>query len=72
MIRVAPYTIRKVGVVSTLLPGLAPKVIDKTLKITAQRIAPAGASIIAEKRVPHDRPRSRAPSTNCSRSGPNW
>jgi len=56
VIRVAPYKVRKVGVVSTLLPGLAPKVIDKTLKITAQRIAPAGAGIIAEKRVPHDTP----------------
>ena len=54
VIRVAPYKVRKVGIVSTLLPGLSPKVIDKTLKITAARIAPAGASIIAEKRVPHE------------------
>jgi molybdenum cofactor cytidylyltransferase len=54
VIRVAPYKVRKIGVVSTLLPGLAPKVIDKTLKVTAARIAPAGASIIAEKRVPHE------------------
>jgi len=54
VIRVAPYTIKKVGIVSTLLPGLAPKVIDKTLKITEARIAPAGATIVAEKRVPHD------------------
>jgi molybdenum cofactor cytidylyltransferase len=55
LLRVAPYRIRKVGVVSTLLPGLAPKVIEKTLKITADRLAPAGASIVAERRVPHDR-----------------
>jgi molybdenum cofactor cytidylyltransferase len=41
-------------VVSTLLPGLAPKVIDKTLKITEARIQPAGARFIAERRVPHD------------------
>jgi molybdenum cofactor cytidylyltransferase len=54
VIRVAPYRVRKVGVVSTLLPGLAPKVIEKTLKITAARIAPAGATIIAERRVPHE------------------
>jgi molybdenum cofactor cytidylyltransferase len=54
VIRVAPYKVRKVGVVSTLLPGLAPKIIDKTLKITSARIAPAGATIIAERRVPHD------------------
>jgi molybdenum cofactor cytidylyltransferase len=54
VIRVAPYKIRKIGVVSTLLPGLAQKVIDKTLRVTSDRIAPAGAAIIVEKRVPHD------------------
>ncbi len=52
--RVAPYTIKRVGIVSTLLPGLAPKVIEKTLRVTAERLAPAGAAIIAERRVPHD------------------
>jgi len=54
LIRVAPYKISKVGVVSTLLPGLASKVVDKTLKITQQRLAPAGAAIVAERRVPHE------------------
>jgi molybdenum cofactor cytidylyltransferase len=53
-IRVAPYKIRKVGVVSTLLPGLAPKVVDKTLRVTEARLAPAGAKIVAERRVPHE------------------
>jgi molybdenum cofactor cytidylyltransferase len=55
LLHVAPYRVRKVGVVSTLLPGLATKVIEKTLKITAERLAPAGATIIAERRVPHER-----------------
>src|SRR5213594_4345050 len=54
LIRVAPYKLRKVGVVSTLLPGLAPKVIEKTLKVTTERLTPAGAAIVAERRVPHD------------------
>ncbi len=54
VIRVAPYKVRKIGVVSTLLPGLASKVIEKTLKITTTRIAPAGAEIIAERRVAHE------------------
>jgi molybdenum cofactor cytidylyltransferase len=53
-LRIAPYVIKRVGVVSTLLPGLASKVVDKTLRVTAERLAPAGASIIAERRVPHD------------------
>ena len=55
MVSVAPYRIRKVGIVSTVLPGLSPKVIDKTLKITAERLAPANAAIVAERRVPHER-----------------
>ena len=54
VIRVAPYKVRKIGIVSTLLPGLSPKVIEKTLKITATRIAPSGATIVAERRVPHE------------------
>jgi molybdenum cofactor cytidylyltransferase len=54
VIRVAPYKLRRIGIISTLLPGLSPKVIEKTLKITATRIAPAGAQIIAERRVPHE------------------
>lgn len=53
VLSVAPFKLKKVGIVSTLLPGLALKVIDKTLRVTAERLAPAGASIIAEKRVPH-------------------
>jgi molybdenum cofactor cytidylyltransferase len=53
-LRIAPYVIRRVGIVSTMLPGLSPKVIEKTLRVTAERLAPAGASIIAERRVPHE------------------
>jgi molybdenum cofactor cytidylyltransferase len=53
-LRIAPYVIKRVGVVSTLLPGLAPKVVEKTLRVTSERLAPAGATIIAERRVPHD------------------
>jgi molybdenum cofactor cytidylyltransferase len=52
--RVEPFRIKRVGVVSTLLPGLAPKVIEKTLHVTEERLAPTGARIIAERRVPHD------------------
>src|SRR4051794_8301458 len=51
---IAPYVVKRVGVVSTLLPGLASKVIDKTLRVTAERLAPAGATIVAERRVPHE------------------
>ncbi len=52
LVRVAPYRIRKIGVISTVLPGLADKVIEKTLRVTQERLAPAGAKIVAERRVP--------------------
>jgi molybdenum cofactor cytidylyltransferase len=53
-LRVAPYKLKKVGIISTMLPGLAGKVVDKTLRITQERLAPAGATIVAERRIPHD------------------
>jgi molybdenum cofactor cytidylyltransferase len=53
-LKIAPFVIKRVGIVSTILPGLAQKVIEKTLHVTTERLAPAGASIIAERRVPHE------------------
>lgn len=55
-IRIMPFAVKRVGVVSTMLPGLAPKVIDKTVQVTKERLARAGASIIAERRVQHSEP----------------
>jgi molybdenum cofactor cytidylyltransferase len=54
VLQIAPYRIKRVGIVSTLLAGLAPKVVDKTLRVTSERLAPAGAAIMAERRVPHE------------------
>ena len=54
LVRVAPFSVTKVGVISTRLPGLAEKVIEKTLKVTRERLAPAGALIFAEQRIDHD------------------
>lgn len=53
-IGVAPFRLREVGVVSTLLPGLATKVVDKTVKVTAARLAAASARLMAERRVAHE------------------
>ncbi len=54
LIHVVPYRIKKVGIVSTMLPGLSAKVVEKTLRVTAERLAPAGAVIVAERRVTHE------------------
>ena len=40
LVKVAPYRIRKIGVVSTVLPGLAAKVIEKTLRVTSRARSP--------------------------------
>ncbi|WP_457108482.1 molybdopterin-binding protein [Methylobacterium sp. P5_C11] len=50
---VTPYRRRRVGVVSTRLPSLKEATIDKTLRVLAERLAPTGAEIAAETRVPH-------------------
>jgi molybdenum cofactor cytidylyltransferase len=54
LLRVAAYRVKKIGIISTRLPGLAEKVIDKTIRVTRERIAPAKAEIVAEKRIAHD------------------
>jgi len=54
LIGVAAFKPMRVGVVSTLLPGLKPSVIVKTLGVMQRRLDPAGAMIVAERRVPHE------------------
>ena len=53
-LRVAPFRAQKIGVISTLLPGLKPSVIAKTLRVLAQRLEVASADICVEVCVPHD------------------
>lgn len=53
-IRVTPYRLTRVAAISTLLPGLKPSVVDKTLRTLEARLSPAGARIVAEARVPHE------------------
>ncbi len=52
-LRISPYQPMRVGVISTLLPGLKPSVIAKTLRVFEERLAPAGATIATEARVAH-------------------
>jgi molybdenum cofactor cytidylyltransferase len=54
LVRVASYRLRKVGVISTVLPGFADKVIEKTLRVMQERLLPTGAKIVAERRVTHE------------------
>ncbi|MFI4995985.1 MAG: molybdopterin-binding protein [Hyphomicrobiales bacterium] len=54
LIRIAPFMRRRIAAISTVLPGLKPSVVAKTLDVLSERLAPAGASIIFEERVPHE------------------
>ncbi|MFH6782359.1 MULTISPECIES: molybdopterin-binding protein [Methylobacterium] len=53
-IRIAPYRLTRVVAISTLLPGLKASVVDKTLRTLEARLAPAGAGLVGEVRVPHE------------------
>ena len=50
---VTPYRLHRVGVVSTLLSGLKPATIDKTLANLRHRLAPTGADLVTDARVAH-------------------
>jgi molybdenum cofactor cytidylyltransferase len=54
VIEVERYLPLDVAVVSTLLPTLKPSVVDKTVRVLAARMAPAGARVTEDIRVPHD------------------
>ncbi len=51
---VQPFRPMRIGVVSTMLPGLKASVVAKTLKALEARLAPAGARIAAQETVPHE------------------
>lgn len=54
LLAVRPFKPHKVVVISTTLPTLKPSVIDKTLRVLADRLAPSGSTILADRRCPHD------------------
>ncbi|MBZ9767798.1 molybdopterin-binding/glycosyltransferase family 2 protein [Mesorhizobium sp. CA6] len=43
-----------VGVIQTMLPGVKPSVLDKTLRVTEARLARFGGRLTAERRTPHE------------------
>ncbi|MBV8472013.1 MAG: molybdopterin-binding protein [Hyphomicrobiales bacterium] len=53
-VSIAPFRPLRFGVVSTLLPSLKPSVVAKTLRVFADRLALAAASVVAEDRVAHE------------------
>ncbi|MFG1378011.1 NTP transferase domain-containing protein [Xanthobacter autotrophicus] len=56
LLSVAPFRLKRVAVISTLLPGFADKVVAKTLAVTRARLAPTGAEVVSADTVAHDTP----------------
>ncbi|MFG1480662.1 molybdopterin-binding/glycosyltransferase family 2 protein [Xanthobacter sp. V4C-4] len=54
LLAVTPFRVRRVAVVSTLLPGFAEKVTAKTLAVTRARLAPAGAELCRAAACAHE------------------
>jgi molybdenum cofactor cytidylyltransferase len=54
LVRVAPYRPLDVALIQTRLPGTKESMLDKTVAITAERIAAAGGRLISEARAPHE------------------
>jgi molybdenum cofactor cytidylyltransferase len=54
ILKVAPFQLKRIGLIQTELSNLKPSILDKTRKVTDARLAIAGASVVAERRVPHD------------------
>lgn len=50
---VHPFAARRVGLIQTVLPTLKASVLDKTARVTAQRLARSGSHIVGEERVAH-------------------
>ena len=50
----SPFRPLRVGIISTVLPGLKPSVVRKTVQHLANRLAPAAAPIVLDEALPHD------------------
>lgn len=69
ILSIAPFRLKRVAVLSTLLPGLADKVVAKTLTVTRARLATAGAEVIAHRTLPHDTAKLAAALTDAVAAG---
>lgn len=52
-IRIAPYRLQRVALLSTRTPGLKASVIDKTIRVTQARLEPMGARVVCDIQLAH-------------------
>jgi len=48
------FAAKRVGVIQTMLPSVKPSVLDKTARLTQQRLARSGSRLVAERRTAHE------------------
>lgn len=53
-LKVSPFKAKTVAVISTLLPGLKPSIINKTVSVLEKRLAKASARIVADLQCDHE------------------
>lgn len=53
-LKVVPFKPKSVAVISTLLPGLKPTIVSKTVSVLEKRLAKAGARVVAHGQCAHD------------------
>lgn len=53
-IKLSDYQAKRIGLISTVLPTLKPKIMDKTRKVLEQRLLPSASQLVKEVRTDHD------------------
>ena len=54
LVQVAPFSPRRYGLIQTVLPGTSAKMLDKTARVTAERVQRVGGEIAGESSCEHD------------------
>jgi molybdenum cofactor cytidylyltransferase len=54
LVRVAPFAPWRARLIQTELPSVAPKVLEKTVRVTRDRVVAAGGELLGEARCPHE------------------
>ena len=51
---VHPFRVRRAGLIQTILPGVKSSVLDKTMRVSEDRLSRCGSTVSREVRIPHD------------------
>ena len=54
IVSIAPFRPRRIGLIQTRLAVTPEKILDKTARVTGDRVAALGCTLLAERRCPHE------------------